>query len=75
MPPNALTLWVVYKHPKDHPNHYVIRRQIVSKGQVQFDRHCFLFQTLKEVHNFLPKCLTLLQPNPNDDPVIAEIWI
>lgn len=68
----SMTMWVVYKNPKDFPDDFVIRqwlgtepKDIVAKAK-----------TLELVRRQLPAGVTgPFLPDANDDPVIVEMWI
>jgi hypothetical protein len=32
VPPDAIIFWVIYEHPKDHPDHFVLRPQFSVRG-------------------------------------------
>ena len=73
-------LWVIFDHPRDYPNHFVLRRQLViaadgGKSEIQFDQHAYLFETIQEARAALPDGLVCLGRNYADDPVISETWI
>lgn len=69
-------MWVVYDHPKDHPDHYVARLFMIGiglevpSGQIMRSRD---LPTLREALADLD--LTCLPRNPSDDPVIIESWV
>lgn len=71
------TLWVVYEHPEDFPNSYVVRRQYITRGSsVWVDRlPVAVGPDLKSVRSVLPPGLYNLGRQPEDMPQIKEVWI
>ena len=78
---DRITLWNIYYNPSDFPGKYVVRRYYSvlegEKGVSQVDLHADVFDTLEQAREFLPKNqgLVNLGRNPNDDPVIVEVWV
>ena len=64
-------LWTIYKHPLDYPNKYIARKFILDKPTLEIK----IGDTLEEVRELLPIGLTRFERNPNDDPIIVEIWM
>ena len=62
--------WCIYDHPKDYPNHFVLRRWEWETP----DMECQLFDTLEAARAAVPPGLVCMT-HPNDDPAIAETWI
>lgn len=71
-------LWVIYEHPKDFPDHYVVRRWQLL-GDVcapKMDIEGSPALTLEEARAFVPNGASCIGRDPyNDDPVIKEVWI
>lgn len=69
----VLKIWTycIYKHPKDFPDKYVVRRFI---GEQPTDYH-FVADTLEEVRDAIPSGLFRMDRQVNDDPVIVEVWL
>ncbi len=73
-----LTMYVVTKNPIDFPGKIVVRRHDVFDGLVAVEDDPFIVHThlpsvqrqLKMTHN-----LYRLPRDPNDDPVILEVWV
>lgn len=74
---DAVTVqWVIYRHPPDHPEKWVIRPwRLVPRKQPQLMRLVWVFDTLEEARCVIPAGLALIPRNPLDDPAIYEIWI
>lgn len=77
MAERVLTLYVIYDHPLDYPEHFVLRAQhvfsggkIVSAGLALLD--CEL-EPLREL--CLRNGLACLPRSEDDDPQIVESWI
>lgn len=70
----TIVLWVIYEHPDDHPEGYVLRRWLMSGDSLQpgaASRHA----TLDEAREALPPGV---EPAPKtgipEDPTIIEVW-
>lgn len=76
-PADSLTFWVIYKHPKDAPNAYVLRAQWVTPGvNTIISQEAWYAHTPEELHSLLPMwTLTRMGPYPGDDPTIFEVWM
>lgn len=73
---SGLAVWVIYDHPKDYPDFYVVRKQIAGNGQVRPTGHYFLSNTLGPLRQIVEAMgLTCIPRDPSDDPVIVECWI
>lgn len=72
----GLRMWTVYDHPRDFPDHWVVRPgRALASGYVPAPR-AWPFETLEAVHEFLgPFHLTLIQRGDPAEPNIAEVWI
>ena len=71
-----LTIWVIYKHPKDFPTSWVLRGQdACADGSIAPHAACHVASTLEGARRGLPQGLYNLGRQPNDDPVIYESWI
>jgi hypothetical protein len=65
----VLIAWVIYDHPTDYPNHFVVRRWEGS----QPDQGCQLYETLEEAREAIPPGLCCFVGDP--DPKILETYI
>lgn len=75
-----LEMFVIYENPKDYPGKFVVRRWTVGQGGPIADPEPLAIEnTVHEARGFLPRDAThplyRLEPQPNDDPVIREVWI
>jgi hypothetical protein len=69
-----LNIWTIYDHPKDYPEHFVVRRWKIETGQAVAGE-CKLADTLEEARKLVPWQSTRLGRMANDDPVIVENWL
>ena len=69
-----LTIWVIYDHPEDYPDHYVVRQQIVSKGHIGFFGFPILCNTLAEARCRIRPGLHQEPRWDGDVPCIVESW-
>ncbi len=83
---DAFPLWVVYDHPRDYPDHIVVRRQwayswIWPGGDHRvpvlfYDPEARLLPSIGVARGWLRSMgLTCLTRDGGDDPVIVETWI
>jgi hypothetical protein len=72
---DGLVLWVIYKHPKDFPDDYVLRPHRSSAEGVEQFKVAAVSKTLKGVRDVLPPGLHNLGRQDGDDPVIFEVWV
>ncbi len=69
--------YVIYKYPKDYPDHYVVRMfTMQSDGSVllsnEFEDSFHLTETLTQARDYVPSGLVCVPADKNDDPVIVE---
>lgn len=71
----GVEVYVVYFNPSDYPGLYVVRRQVAMRGHVVKDAQpAGVSNSLAQVRCSIPNGLTRFPPDPNDDPVILEVW-
>ncbi len=75
--PKEMVIYVVYDHPLDIPEGYVLRRQIITpNGQIDRPRGAIISDALAPLQQMLHSHgLTCLGRQPADDPVIVESWM
>ena len=73
----VMTVWVIYDHPKDFPNTYVVRPQFVMKdNSIMPCKAAWTNDDLDSLRDALADSgLTCLARMPGDDPKIVETWI
>ena len=73
-----LTFYVVYDHPTDYPQEYVVRIHTTSRGGTPV-AHTDLYARSKDyayLESHLAEMgLYRLPRDPSDDPVIKETWV
>lgn len=74
---SLLELWVIYDHPDDYPDYFVVRPQSLSaSGVVTPWPVVATAETIEEARRHLPRGLTCVQTRGDDpDPHIVEVWI
>ena len=72
---SALPIFTIYRNPLDYPNKWVVRRMWITTAGLVPDKHADTADTLEAVRLFVPPGLHWIQPDPEDDPVIVEMWI
>lgn len=85
-----LTIWVIYRNPRDYPGKYVTRAQHVVRGQTEpvIARECTVHDSLAAAREAVPRFQEHVQGgrtyaseyvrmdrHPEDDPTIVETWI
>ncbi len=71
-----LEIWVIYDHPLDHPDYYVVRHwRVGPDAQVSVKNSYQLAPTLGRARALVPEGLFNLGRFEYDDPVIVETWI
>jgi hypothetical protein len=75
MSADTLTIWTIFKHPRDFPGKWVLRGFDVGNGVPEPHSECVTAESLDEVYEKLPPGLARLPRHPDDDPVIYESWV
>jgi hypothetical protein len=75
--PDALYLYVIYDHPKDHPNVFVARLWKSKAGESIPTGEIMTCQSLDVIRDYMTfeLHLTCLARMPEDDPTIVEVWL
>jgi hypothetical protein len=67
--------YVVYQHPRDYPNDYVMRVfEVTSAGATPTDE-VVVSPSLKLVRQSIPPGCICISRSIGDDPVILETWL
>ena len=75
-PPEGLSMWVIYDHPKDYPETFVVRECVVSAGgRVAHSLFHTEFGTLEMARESVRQGRVCITRHPEDDPVIVESWV
>lgn len=72
---SSLTMWVIYRHPADFPQSWVLRGHSIFRDGIRPCDIVCIGATLEAVRAGLPAGLTNLGRYDNDDPVIHEVWV
>ena len=69
--------YTVYDHPKDYPDHFVVRAWLIhpDNPEPQPTEECFLATSLEEARTFVPEGLISIPRSPGDDEPIVETWM
>lgn len=70
-----ITVWVIYDHPVDFPENWVVRAHDVTGNQVIIRKHYTLHSSLEKARMAIPFGLICFPRSGRDDPAIAESWI
>lgn len=74
----AMEQWVIYDHPSDFPEHYVVRCWVVSARGAGHTGEAWLRDSLDGAREVIAgNCPGgyRLPRQPDDDPVIVEVWV
>jgi hypothetical protein len=69
-----MSMFAIYDHPRDFPEHFVVREWLVAKGLVVPMQEYALASTLDEARAEIPPGMVLIPRFENDDPKIVEVW-
>jgi hypothetical protein len=74
---NWLECWTIYDHPTDYPEHFVLRRAVVSRGAIVPDSYAMVASDVEQLRAICRDCgLTVVQTAGTDpDPKILEVWM
>jgi hypothetical protein len=73
--PDAVTMFVIYDHPSDYPESFVVRQWVVSGDHVLVSPVAQLAETIEAARAKIPLGRVKLKRTPDDDPVILEVWL
>ena len=76
-PETIMVQYVIYRHPKDYPGQYVVRKWHIMKGQSEpeADKECQAVDTLEAARKLVPPGMYCMGRAPGDDPIILEVWV
>lgn len=72
-----LEQYVVYDHPRDDPDHIVVRRWEIGPGMITA-KESTPVETLDEARAYIQSeapGTVMLYRSPEDDPAIMEVWL
>lgn len=76
---DPLDMWVIYDHPTDYPEHWVVRRwhvDLQAPGRIIADVDAWkLADSLHEARVSVPSHLHRIDRLTGDDPRIREVWL
>ena len=72
---NAMVMWCVTRNPSDYPGMTVARAHMILPGKSVALRTVLVAATLEAIREQLPHGLARLERDPDDDPIIAEVWL
>lgn len=68
-------LFVIYEHPKDFPDAFVVRRWVIGDGPAKATTDMQTAPTLASARDLVPEGYEHIPRTPGQDPVIVEVWI
>ena len=73
--PGEFTQYVIYDHPADHPEYFVVRPWDIGKAGAIPRKAAGLFVTLDSARAYCEQFgMVRLERSPGDDPKIIEVW-
>jgi hypothetical protein len=73
--PETLGMWVLYRHPPDHPDAYVARKFFVGHGLTLFSDEVMIEKSLDALRTKIPRGLMRMPRRDDDDPHVVESWL
>lgn len=71
-----LDMWVIYEHPLDFPDKYVVRKwTVMANAKPLASMEKTMHDTLEEARAAVPPGLYSLSRFVDDDLAIKEVWI
>jgi len=70
-----LTIWVIYDHPWDFPNNWVVRAHVVTAKGNEPQNACVVCGSLDEARSAIPYGLVCVPRTTEDDTKIYETWM
>ena len=75
-PTNELEIWTIYDKPKDYPNNFVARKEIISEGKRRWADEFMVSNKLENIQDYMKRQFLFRIPrNEDDDPKIVECWL
>jgi hypothetical protein len=77
VPDRGIKMWVIYANPSDFPGKCVVREHVIAAGGIHGveEQPAAVVSTLAEARAAVPRGLTRLPRDPDDDLAIVEAWI
>ncbi len=69
-----LVQYVIYEHPKDYPDGFVVRQWRIHEGEIQGAVVAQYAPTLEKARELVPEGFVNIGRFSNDDPAICEVW-
>ena len=69
-----IRLWVIYEHPDDYPESYVVRSQVPHSSGAHFGQPMFA-KSLEQARDLVPDNCVVIPRALSDVPAIVESWL
>ena len=73
-PGPEMPMYVIYQHPRDYPEHFVVRKFIVQRRTVTATGEFSLWPNLNRARTAIPRGMINITRHPDDEPQIVESW-
>jgi len=71
-----LSMWTIYDHPADHPNHFIAREYRVERGRYVATKNVHTAERIETLRKMmLERGLICITRDKRDDPIIVETWL
>jgi hypothetical protein len=67
-------MWVIYDHPSDYPNAWVVREWKIADEPVAMP-NVIIAKSLKAARAAIPPGLFCMPRWQGDDPAVVEVWL
>lgn len=68
--------FVIYCHPSDYPDKFVVRRWVIGEKPVPDKEPHIVCDSLEKARESIPNShRACIQRMTDDDPVIVEVWL
>ena len=74
MSENHLNQWIIYQHPKDFPESFVVRRWEIGAARLIATGDVSIFDNLAQARASIPGYTVRFPRATSDDPHIVETW-
>lgn len=75
MTSDVLCLWVIFEHPVDYPDHFVVRRCFLNGQWTRMAQFGSVVGSLEEARAEVPRGLTRIPRAEGDEGQIVETWL
>lgn len=71
----VLQMWVIYQHPLDYPDSFVLRRWIITDAGAKPTMDVQVASSLVAIRSHVPMHCYRIDRYTDDEPHIVEVWM